>query len=459
MKNILHYLVIIVVLVFSSCGNQNTIEFGRSSSDLEDILDRGVIRVATLSRSTSFFVLKNQNMGYEYELAERFARALNVELEIITALDMNDLVEKLDRNEVDLIAYPLTITNEFKGKVRYTDHEYITHQVLIQRQNPQDVLLTDVTQLIGKEVYVVDGSKYHFRLLNLNDEVGGGIIIRAVSNNEDEEKLIEKVANGEISFTVADDNIANVNKTYFDNINTSLPISFAQRSAWAVSPESVALSDTVNTWFHEYKNNYMYEYLYYKYFEQKKSSTRLTATYINEKKISGYDHLFKYYSHTIGWDWRLIASMAYQESRFNPNAVSWAGARGLMQLMPRTAVSLGTTNTSDPNQSVRGAVRYLKQMERAFGYIENKNEREKFILASYNAGLGHIQDAIALTKKHGKDPNKWDDNVADFVLLKSNPEYFNDPVVKYGYLRGEEVYKYVREILLRYQQYKDIIKT
>jgi membrane-bound lytic murein transglycosylase F len=459
MKHKFYYLLILLIIVFPSCHNQHGEGEFIGSTDLHHVLDRGIIRVATLSRSTSFFVLKNQNMGYEYELAERFAHALKVELEIVTALDMHDLVDKLHQGDVDLIAYPLTITNEFKERVMYTEHEYITHQVLIQRDSSQDTLLTDVTQLIGKEVYVVDGSKYHFRLMNLNDEVGGGIIIRTVPNDQDEEKLIERVSNGEINLTVADDNIANVNKTYFDNIDVSLPISFAQRSAWAVGLEAEALFDTVNTWFSEYKNNYMYEYLYYKYFEQKKNPTRLTSTYIDENRISRYDNLFKLHSQTIGWDWRLIASMAYQESRFNPNAVSWAGARGLMQLMPRTAASLGTTNTSDPNQSVRGAVRYLQQMEKAFKYIENRNEREKFILASYNAGLGHIQDAIALTRKHGKDPDRWDNNVVEFVLLKSNPEYFNDPVVKYGYLRGEEVYKYVREILLRYQQYKDIINA
>jgi len=425
---------------------------------LEIIKERGVLRVATLSRSTSFFVLKGQNLGYEYELADRFSKSLGLEMEIIIARDMNDLVDMLCRKEVDLVAYPLAITNEFRNKVRYTEHEYITRQVLVQPKKKEEPLLSDVTQLIGKEIHVVENSKYYDRLLNLNSEVGGGIIIRTVSNETDEEKLIEMVSQNEISFTVTDDNIANINKTYFDNIDVSLPVSFVQRSAWAVGLDSPELYKTVNAWFGESKNNYIYQYLHYKYFEQKKSKNRSTALYIDRNKISVFDDLFKQYAKKIDWDWRLLASMAYQESHFNPDAESWAGAQGLMQLMPSTASLHGADNASDPQQSVKAAVRYIQKMDRIFHYIEDEREREKFILASYNAGFGHIKDAIALTEKYDKNPDEWDDNVAEFVLLKSNAEYLNDSIVKFGYLRGEEVYNYVNEVLDRYEMYKELIK-
>lgn len=452
--------ILLFSVIFFSCRNQNQSVQNQEEeeSDLEVIKEKGVLRVATLYRSTSFFVLKGQNLGYEYELADRFSKALGVEMEMVAALDMNDLVNKLYNNEIDLIAYPLTITNAYKEKVQYTEHEYITNQVLIQAKGKNKPLISDVTELIGKEIYVVENSKYHNRLINLNEEIGGGIIIRTVSNEENEEMLIEMVSDGEIPLTVADDNIANVNKTYFDNIDSSLPISFVQRSAWAVGLNSPELCSAVNEWFKESKNNYIYQYLYYKYFEQKKNTRQSSAKYINNHRISVFDELFKRHAKTIGWDWRLIASMAYQESRFNPNAESWAGAQGLMQLMPRTAESLGVTDIYDPNQNVMAATKYLQNMSRIFSYIEDKKERQKFILASYNAGLGHVKDAIALTQKHNKNPNVWDDHVAEFILLKSTPEYFNDSVVKFGYLRGEEVYNYVREILIRYQEYLDVIK-
>jgi membrane-bound lytic murein transglycosylase F len=448
-----------ILLSFSillSCNNKKH-DTSENVSDLEAIKERGVLKVATLSRSTSFFVLKGQNLGYEYELADRFSKSLELEMEVITARDMNDLVDKLYNGEVDLIAYPLTITNEFKSKVRYTEHEYITKQVLVQLPKKDEPLISDVTQLIGKEIYVVENSKYHNRLSNLNNEVGGGIIIQTVSNETDEEKLIEMVSLGEISFTVTDDNIANINKTYFDNIDVSLPVSFVQRSAWAVSLDAPELYHAVNEWFGESKNNYVYQYLYHKYFDQKKNKNQSASLYIDMNRISVFDDLFKQHAKKIAWDWRLLASMAYQESRFNPDAESWAGAQGLMQLMPGTASLFGADDASDPNQSIQAAIRYIQNVNRIFNYIEDEKERLKFVLASYNAGFGHIKDAIALTEKYNKNPDKWDD-VAEFVLLKSNPEYFNDSVVKFGYLRGEEVYNYVNEVLYRYEMYKDLIK-
>jgi len=376
----------------------------------------------------------------------------------VIALDMNDLVEKLVQKEVDLIAYPLIITNEFKNKVRYTEHDYITKQVLVQAKKKEEPLLKDVTELIGKEVYVVENSKYHDRLLNLNSEVGGGILIQTVSNETNEEKLIEMVSQNEIFFTVVDDNIANINRTYFENIDVSLSISFVQRSAWAVGLDSPELHNAVNVWFSESNNNYIHQYLHHKYFEQKKNKNHLAALYIDRNKISVFDDLFKQYAKNIGWDWRLLASIAYQESNFNPDAKSWAGAQGLMQLMPQTASLHGVDDANDPKQSVKAAVLFIQKMNRSFNYIEDEMERIKFVLASYNAGLGHIKDAIALTEKYDKNPDEWDDNVAEFLLLKSNPEYFNDSIVRFGYLRGYETYNYVNEVLERYEMYKELIK-
>ncbi|MBO5800078.1 MAG: transporter substrate-binding domain-containing protein [Paludibacteraceae bacterium] len=454
----------LMVLLFSACNSGSNHKAEVESLPQEDsaslfINDSSLI-VATLSRSTSFFSIRGENMGYEYELAERFAKSLNRKLYVVTAKDMNNLVQMLEDKEVDLIAYPLSITNEFKGRVKFTEHEYITKQVLVQKNSKKNTPVKDVTELIGKEIVVVENSKYHERLKNLNDEIGGGIKITVVDNEEDEEKLIEKVSKGEIEYTIADDNIAKINKTYYNNINISVPISFEQRSAWAVALANDELHNAVNKWFGESKNNYIYHYLYNKYFEKKRANSNEVPLYLNKYKISEYDHFFKKNAKTIGWDWRLLASMAYQESRFNPDAVSWAGAMGLMQIMPATAKNLGADSLAIKNAetNIELAVVYLQKSEKYFTKIEDPAERIKFLLASYNAGAGHIQDAMALAEKFGKDPYKWDDNVDKFILRKSNPDYFDDPVVKHGYLRGHETYNYVKEILIRYQEYKLKIK-
>lgn len=442
-------------LALASCGKRGG---EKSCSYLTQ--DSTVLKVATLSRSTSYFNLQGEEMGFEYEMASRFAKSLNLKLEVLLAKDMEELVEMLSNEEVDLVAYPLTITNDYKERVRYTMHEYITNQVLVQRKGKGAQVLKDVTELIGHTVFVVENSKYHERLENLNSELGGGIDIHLVSNEEDEESLIKKVSKGEIEFTVADNNIAEVNKTYYSNIDVALKVGFDQRSAWAVGLEADSLYEAVNNWFTESKNNYIHQYLYNKYFRQAKTSSVGYKKFIDSHTISEFDGLFKKYAPKIGWDWKLLASLAYQESRFQPTACSWVGARGLMQLMPKTATALGldSSKIEEPEMSVHAAVLYLQSVEKYFMSIEDNVERSKFILASYNAGVGHVKDAIALAEKHGKNPAVWEGNVADCLLWKSNPDYFNDPVVRCGYLRGEETFRFVSEIMVRYLEYKDVIK-
>jgi membrane-bound lytic murein transglycosylase F len=199
--------------------------------------------------------------------------------------------------------------------------------------------------------------------------------------------------------------------------------------------------------------------LYRKYFKNKRSAERLDSDFFANfsGKISPYDAMIKEFSDEIGWDWRLVASMIYQESRFNPQARSWAGAYGLMQLMPATGERFGVGPQSPLKMQIRAGLMFIKWLNERFIDIEDLDERQKFILAGYNVGLGHVLDARALAAKNGKDPDVWDDNVAEFLLLKSNPKYYTDPVVKYGYCRGTEPYQYVADIMDRYGHYKNLV--
>ena len=171
--------------------------------------------------------------------------------------------------------------------------------------------------------------------------------------------------------------------------------------------------------------------------------------------ISHYDAFFQRYAATIRWDWRLIAAQCYQESTFDPLARSWAGACGLMQIMPGTADHLGLSraNIYDPEQNIAAAVRYLAELERSFSDIREHAERTRFVLAAYNGGHFHIRDAMALARKHGRNPYHWHE-VEPFVLGLSRPEFYNDPVVKNGYMRGSETVDYVRKIQERWNGYR-----
>ena len=150
-----------------------------------------------------------------------------------------------------------------------------------------------------------------------------------------------------------------------------------------------------------------------------------------------------------------MAAQAFQESKFKPNARSWVGARGLMQIMPRTARGYNTkvSQLNNPEVSVRVATKLIGDLDRYLQkYVPNDNERIKFVIAAYNVGIAHVYDAIALARKYGLDPQVWDDNVSKAILMKMNPKYYNDPVVKYGYCRGTETVNYVKNITNFYQQ-------
>ena len=176
--------------------------------------------------------------------------------------------------------------------------------------------------------------------------------------------------------------------------------------------------------------------------------------------ISAFDDLFRRYSSTAGWDWRLLAAQSYQESSFDPQAISYMGAMGLMQLMPGTAREVGVSqaNVFDPQSNVAGGVRYINRLNTHYSFIADADERINFILAAYNAGAGHVDDARALAKKYGKNPNVWLGNVDAFVLKMSEAVYYNQPEVKHGYFRGSETYDYVNSIRTRWNEYKTKIK-
>lgn len=173
--------------------------------------------------------------------------------------------------------------------------------------------------------------------------------------------------------------------------------------------------------------------------------------------ISHYDQYFITYSRDIRWDWRLLAAQCYQESTFDPKAVSFAGAKGLMQIMPGTADHLGISRSRlfEPEVNISAAVKYIAQLQRTFADIGDHYERTNFVLASYNGGTHHIRDAMALANRDGKNPHRWNE-VAQYVLRLAQPRYYNDPIVKYGYMRGSETVDYVAKIRQRYAGYRGV---
>ena len=479
---IMKYLVVAVIgiLSFTGCsstGNEDS-KIDKSSSahiepvyvDMDKILERGYLNAAVDYSSTSYFVYKGEIMGFEYELLKRLEDYFGMKVNIIIEPSIESSIRKLNKGEVDLIAYPLTITKGRKKQVAFTEHYISQKQVLVQRKpdNWRDMklheiektLIRDQVDLIDKTVHVLNSSSYVDALEALSEQVGDTINIIEEEPGLDTEQIIKKVANGDYEYTVSDENIARVNKAYHSILDVETPVSFPRRIAWAVRKNSTRLLDTLNLGFKSIKRNGTLKIIYDKYYNSSRKAVEIERsdyTSFTGQKLSPYDDLIKENAIKLQWDWRLLAAMVYQESKFDPNSKSWAGAQGLLQLMPATAKAHGVTNRSSPEQSLRGGTEYLVWLEEQWQpRVENIDEQLKFVMASYNVGLGHVFDACALAEKNGADPLIWEE-VKPYMLKLANKKYYSDPVVKLGYARGSEPVNYVDQILLRFERYKQLI--
>ena len=485
MDRLTYGFIIIVFIILSGCskqsgdsGNENGF-FGNGQEDppyhiardLTAIKKDGVLHAITIYNSTSYFLYRGTPMGFEYEMLSRLAEDLELELKITVADDIDDLFNMLNKGEGDLIAFGLTITEPRKKLVSFTNSHYVTHQTLVQRMpdNWRSLpgykidrqLISNTIELMNDTVWVRENSSYAERLKNLQDEMGSEIPVEYIDGNITTDEIIKMVVDGKIERTVADYNIASINKTFYPVLDIDTRISFAQRIAWAVRQNSPELLNAINKWIIKEKKRDEYYVIYNKYFKNKKSYRgRIQSDFYskNSNKISKYDDIIKSYASKIGWDWRFLSSQVYQESGFDPRSVSWAGASGLIQLMPETAKEVGVSNSFDPHQNIKGGVKYLNRVRERFENVEDSIQKVKFTLAAFNCGPGHVLDAMRLAEKNGKDPNIWDDNVEEYILKLSEKKYYLDDVVRHGYARGSEPYNYVRDIFLRYEHYKQFIE-
>lgn len=437
---------------------------------LDTIIKRKKLIALTNYSSTDYFIYRGKPMGYQYNLVSRFAKFLNVDLEMRVEKDLVKSFQLLDSMKVDLMAMGLTETTNRKSKLLFTKPIMFTRQVLVQRKPKgyqkmktrdeiESHLLKNPLNLAGKTVYVHRGTVFVDRLKALMNEIADTIYI--VEDERETEQLIAAVANNEIDYTIADEHVALVDAAFYDNIDVQTFISFPQKVAWAVRRDQQQLVDTINLWLNKFYKTLDSRLLYNRYFKNLSSRRRVNRSLYNsygKGHLSPYDDIIKKEAKRIGWDWRLVASVIYQESEFKPNAVSWVGARGLMQLMPDVMAKYGVDSASPPEVQIAAGVSYLMSLRKELPEeITDSVDRIKFTLAAYNTGMGHVLDARRLAEKNGKSPNKWDNNVDYFILHLSEKKYYNDPDVYYGYVRGKETFDFVFEILQRYRIYKTLI--
>lgn len=451
-----------LMLLFSCIFKDSGYRIAKSNSrDLAQILTNGKIVAVTDYTSTNYFIYKGEPMGYQYDMLVSLAANLGVKLELIAENNPEESLKMLRRGEVDIIANDLSDIKMQLDKYQFTQPYRQCKQVLIQRKNnsgESNLFIRNLNDLSNKKVFVKGNSISAKVLKSFALENKIPINIRE-NGSDDAEHLIDLVATGSIDYVVCDSAVAKVQATIYSNIDIETVIGGNQNLAWTISKDSPDLLRKVNEWLNSFPRTAEYSNIYKKYYDNPYMAIIKKSDYFytTSGKLSVFDEQIKAESSQINWDWRLIASLIYQESKFDPNVKSESGAYGLMQFMPNTAEYFGIDNQAGPTVQLRTGVRYLKMLENYMKDIRiPEKERMKFVLAAYNAGYGHILDARNLARKYGKDPNVWDNNVAFFIQNKV--EFYNDSVVHHGYLRGTETYRYVNEILERYDHYKNIIK-
>ena len=459
--------------------------------DWAGIRARDTLVVAAASNSTPYFIFKGEPLGYEYELLKEFAADHGLALRLVVAQQRDTLMAMLADGRADLVAARLTPLAEDSGRVAFTHALYRAEPVLVQQKAPASVaaarlpapvdtvlragpaerapkptspttirarLVQRPAELAGKKVTLPAKSPFGETLLELSDTISGDISVIEVEASS--EAVIREVAKGNVAYTVAEDDLARLQGAYFRNLLVRPVVGEPKKVAWAVRRDARTLRDTIDAWIDGEKTGALLQRLYRKYYiDARAYETRVASRYLTTQTgtLSPYDSLFKTYAPQLGWDWRLLGSQAYQESRFNPGARSWVGARGLMQLMPGTARQFRVRAITDPRQNVAGGVAYLQWLQKYWKErVPDSDQRLRFVLASYNAGAGHVEDAQRLAEKKGDDPRKWAD-VSYWLLQLSKAEFYDDPVVKYGYVRGLEPVTYVSLILDRFAHYRQFV--
>ena len=430
----------VLVLLVAGCGRDSTLEGIRRSGRLVVITD---------NNANCYYTYRGKAMGFEYDLAKALADRLGVELKVITP-GWDGLFKALQRGRGDFVAASLTITDQRQSEADFsTPYLAIRQHIIYNRGTPAP---RNIADLAGRTIHVRRGSSYQERLEQLQED---GIALNLVLHpNVPTEELIRQVADEEIALTVADSNIAKLNRRYYPAVAIGFAIADKESLAWAVRKDNTSLLQEINAFWKAIKADGTFDKIYRKYYTGVQNFDYVDVISFHnavEERLPPYKDLIRREAKRHGFDWRLIAATIYQESHFNPHARSHTGVRGLMQLTLETAADLGIENRLDPEASIRGGVQYLADIYARFDDIQGL-DRMLFTLASYNVGYGHVRDAQQIARDLDLPPDKWSSLKKTLPLLRQRKYYSK---TQYGYARGLEPVRFVTRIL----NYYDILRN
>lgn len=407
------------------------------------VRETGQLRVLTIPGPTTYYRTADGHAGFEYELLQAFARQLGVTLKIERTDSIASIFPRLMRGDAHLAAAALNMTASHRKLVRFSEpYQSITTEVVYRRGDAQPEGFAD---LVGRDITVPAGSSYA-QLLNVKKTEYPDLAWRETSDATVEDLLVEVWA-GNTSITFAPSNLLAIVRQHHPDLEIGFTLEATGKLAWAFRPDSDdSLINAANRFIDAMRDSGKLERLVERYYG---AVTRFD--YVNVKTfrrriksvLPRFESLFREAAAEYQLDWRLLAAQSYQESYWQPGAVSPTGVEGLMQLTRATAEFMEVEDRTDPRQSVFGGARYLRNLYDRIDETVTEPDRTWFTLTAYNMGLGHLLDARDIARRLDKDPDLWTSIKATLPLL-SDPEWYSK--VEYGQAPGRQAVAYVTRI-------------
>lgn len=426
----------------------------RYLDDFDQIKKRRVLRVLLRNNAASYFLYRGELMGFEYELAREFAEYHGLRLEVVVPPSHREMATWLLEGRADIaLGFIEPSQRQRSLGVEFSrPYHYARQHVIVPSDDPAE----SIEDLRHRTLFVRHHSSYWDRLSALQEK-GANFNLRATDDNVETEQLIQMVSRGQYKATLAGEHLLDIELAKGVPVRSAFVLEEEAAHSIALRKRNPKLKLALDEFVKRMYRSEFYNITYRKYFKSQRSVQRLARGRLVDPvkgQISPYDELVRKYADRYGFDWRLVTAQMYQESRFNPKAKSEVGARGLMQLMPRTAKAMGVKNSSDPAHNIKGGIKYLDWLRDRFDSKLPISERIWFTLAAYNAGAGHVHDARRLARQMGYDPDRWFDHTEQAMLLLSQKEYARK--ARFGYVNGSEPVNYVRDIRERFEAYVEL---
>lgn len=416
-------------------------------SVLEQIMSRGELRVVTRNSPAAFYYGADEPRGIEYELARGFAQRLGVDLRIYMADQFGQVFPDVVSGKADVAAAALTVADARKEAVTFGPaYQNVQQQVIYKRGTKRPRKVTD---LLGGRLEVVAESAHAALLEQVRREEP--MLTWIEDAHVGAEELLRKVAAGDIEYTIADSHVFALLRHFYPDVRVAFNLGPANQVAWVLPKKADELRESIAAYFAEIEATGELQRIFDRYYFASREfdyvGSRAFVRHYNAR-LPQYREYFREAELATGVDWRLLAAMAYQESHWNPEAVSPTGVRGMMMLTENTAAMMEVENRTDPRTSIIGGARYFSRVMRKVPARIAEPDRIWLAVAAYNVGYGHVEDARILTQTQDANPDAWTD-VRERLPLLTEEQWYKR--VQRGYAPGSQAVTYVDNVRRYYE--------